>query len=83
MGVRSTAILFDSWIRPLLMGCGAIFVVMLAGAGYLNDQGLAYYMISVGGAAAHVIWQFATVDLEVPSSCWSKNGHLILFDTFV
>ncbi|KAF8812833.1 UbiA prenyltransferase [Phlegmacium glaucopus] len=79
MGVRSTAILFGSWIRPLLVFCGLMFVTMLAIAGYLNGQGLAYFVISVGGTALHLVWQYMTVDLEVPKSCWrnfNRNGQL-------
>ena len=49
---------------------------MLGFAGYLNNQGRAYFILSVGGTALHVIWQFLTVDLEVPASCWSEL-HLL------
>ena len=72
MGIRSTAILFGSWIRPVLMLFATIFVSMLGVTGYLNEQGPLYFIISVGGTAAHLIWQFSTVDLEIPSSCWSE-----------
>lgn len=72
MGVRSTALLFGSWIRPLLIACAIGFVTMLAFAGVLNGQSLPYFIISVGGTALHLVWQFATVDLEEPASCWSK-----------
>lgn len=75
MGVRSTAILFGSWIRPLLICCAVIFVAMLAGAGFINQQGPAYFVLSVGGTAAHLLWQFLTVDLEVPESCWSTTYY--------
>lgn len=79
MGVRSTALLFGSWIRPLLVVCAITFVIMLTWAGILNEQGRAYFILSVGGTAVHLVWQFATVDLEEPSSCWrnfKRNGHL-------
>jgi len=79
MGVRSTALLFGSWIRPLLISCGIIFVTMLAAAGILNKQGPVYFIVAVGGTAAHLVWQFMTVDLEVPASCWTnfnRNGQL-------
>ncbi|KAJ7616478.1 4-hydroxybenzoate polyprenyl transferase [Roridomyces roridus] len=79
MGVRSTAILFGTWIRLLLVCCGVAFVSTLAGAGYLNAQGPAFFLISVGGTAIHLVWQYYTVDLEVPTSCWTnfkRNGHL-------
>jgi 4-hydroxybenzoate polyprenyltransferase len=70
MGVRSTAILFGIWIRPLLIACGMTFVSMLAAAGVLNCQGTPYFVISVGGTMMHLVWQFLTVDLDVPKSCW-------------
>ncbi|KAJ7176343.1 4-hydroxybenzoate polyprenyl transferase [Mycena crocata] len=79
MGVRSTAILFGTWIRPLLTICGLIFVATLAAAGILNGQGTSYFVISVGGTAIHLTWQFMTVDLDVPKSCWAnfnRNGQL-------
>ncbi|KIM88070.1 hypothetical protein PILCRDRAFT_95692 [Piloderma croceum F 1598] len=79
MGIHSTALLFGYWIRPLLVACAVTFVVMLTWAGILNDQGHAYFILSVGGTAVHLVWQFSTVDLEEPSSCWinfQRNGHL-------
>ncbi|KAG6908376.1 hypothetical protein DXG01_004874 [Tephrocybe rancida] len=79
MGVRSTAILFGSWIRPLLIICALGFIAMLSLAGYINGQGRSYFVLSVGGTAAHLLWQFMTVDLDVPASCWEnfkRNGQL-------
>ena len=72
MGVRSTAILFGSWIRPLLVLCGSLFATMLAIAGHLNGQGPAYFIVSVGGTVIHLLWQYMTVDLDMPKSCWSE-----------
>ena len=72
MGIRSTALLFGTWIRTLLIACAIGFVAMLAFAGVLNGQSLPYFIISVGGTAFHLVWQFATVDLEDPASCWSE-----------
>lgn len=77
MGAKSTAILFGSWIRPLLILIGASFVVLLAVAGVLNEQGWPFFVISVGGTATHVVWQFLTVDLNVPESCWREWGITI------
>ncbi|KAJ7620468.1 UbiA prenyltransferase family-domain-containing protein [Mycena rosella] len=79
MGVRSTAILFGTWIRPLLIACAVTFVLTLAGAGLLNGQGMPYFVVSVGGTAMHLVWQFLTVNLDVPKSCWrnfNRNGQL-------
>ena len=72
MGVRSTAILFGSWIRPLLVLCGLMFVTMLALAGHLNGQGPAYFIVSICGTVIHLLWQYMTVDLDIPGSCWSE-----------
>jgi len=69
-GVRSTAILFGSWIRPLLVGCGLTFVGSLILVGSFNNQAWPYFVISVGGSLIHLVWQFMTVDLDDPSSCW-------------
>ncbi|KAF7375362.1 4-hydroxybenzoate polyprenyltransferase, mitochondrial [Mycena sanguinolenta] len=79
MNVRSTAILFGTWIRPLLIACGVTFVSMLAVVGLLNSQGTPYFVVSVGGTLVHLVWQSRTVDLDVPESCWTnfnRNGQL-------
>ncbi|KAG7096099.1 hypothetical protein E1B28_006775 [Marasmius oreades] len=79
MGVRSTAILFGTWIRPLLIACGITFIVMLSWAGVLNGQGSPFFAISVGGTTVHLISQYRTVNLDVPASCWQNfmsNGQL-------
>ncbi len=70
MGIRSTAILFGSWIRPFLVTSAAAFLSMLAIAGYLNEQGAIYYVLSVGGTGVHLVWQLFTVDPDDQSSCW-------------
>lgn len=72
MGAKSTAILFGSWIRPFLIVIGFSFIALLTVAGILNDQGWPFFVISIGGTTIHIIWQFLTVDLDVPESCWRK-----------
>jgi 4-hydroxybenzoate polyprenyltransferase len=64
VGVRSTAILFGSYIRVLLTGFGAVYAIALAYAGHLNGQGPLFHAVSVGGTIAHLIWQYFTVDLD-------------------
>ncbi|KXN89207.1 4-hydroxybenzoate polyprenyltransferase, mitochondrial [Leucoagaricus sp. SymC.cos] len=79
MGAKSTAILFGSWIRPLLILIASGFIILLTMAGVMNKQGWPFFALSIGGTAAHVIWQFLTVDLEAPQSCWrnfKRNGDL-------
>lgn len=70
-GVKSTALLFGEQTRPVLTAFSASFVTLLALSGYLNHQGPAFYLLSVGGAAAHLAWQLRTADLETRESCWS------------
>ncbi|KAK6983952.1 mitochondrial 4-hydroxybenzoate polyprenyltransferase [Favolaschia claudopus] len=79
MGVRSTAILFGSWIRPLLITIGLGFITLLAAAGVYNNQGTPYFVVSIGGTFLHLLWQYRTVDLNVPKSCWrnfNSNGEM-------
>ncbi|SJL13181.1 uncharacterized protein ARMOST_16620 [Armillaria ostoyae] len=78
-GVLSTAILFGTWIRPMLVGCAMIFIAMLFVAGYLNRQDWGYFVFSVCGTATHLVWQLSTVELDKPESCWKnfkRNGQL-------
>lgn len=69
-GVKSTALLFGASTRPILAAFSTSFVGLLSLSGYLNSQGPAFYLISVGGAAAHLAWQLRTADLETRESCW-------------
>ncbi|KAF8217501.1 UbiA prenyltransferase family [Mycena galopus ATCC 62051] len=78
-GVRSTAILFGSWIRPLLVLIGIVFATFLAAAGAMNGQGASFFAVSIGGTVIHLTWQFQAVDLSVPDSCgenFKRNGRL-------
>jgi len=74
-GVRSTALLFGSWTRGYLIGIGMSFVAMFAYAGFANDQGIAYFALSVIGTAVHIAWQLWTVDLDDPASCGANFHH--------
>ncbi|KAI7862895.1 4-hydroxybenzoate polyprenyl transferase [Spinellus fusiger] len=79
IGVKSTALLFGNDTNKWLTGFSTMFVSMTALAGYMNGQGLPFYLLSVGGTAAHLAWQLRTVNYEMPSECWSKfksNVHL-------
>ncbi|KAK4058785.1 Para-hydroxybenzoate--polyprenyltransferase, mitochondrial precursor (PHB:polyprenyltransferase) [Microbotryomycetes sp. JL221] len=69
-GVKSTALLFADKTRPILATFSASFITLLSLSGYLNDQGLAFYLISVGGSSLHLWWQLKTADLETRQSCW-------------
>jgi len=72
LGVKSTAILFGTWFRPIIAAFAASFIFLLAVAGSLNGQGALFFLVSVLGAAAHVTWQLYTLDTKNPSDCKSK-----------
>lgn len=71
-GVKSTALRFGEKTPQWLAGFSSAFVGLTALAGYMNGQGLPFYLISVGGAAAHLAWQLRTVNYDDPKSCWQK-----------
>ncbi|GAA6022806.1 hypothetical protein JCM11491_006413 [Sporobolomyces phaffii] len=68
--VKSTALLFDRHSLPILSAFSASFVSLLTLAGYLNGQGPAFYVVSAGGAAAHLAWQLRNVEWDDRDSCW-------------
>ncbi|KAI9319142.1 UbiA prenyltransferase family-domain-containing protein [Dichotomocladium elegans] len=71
-GVKSTALRFGDKTTQWLTGFSSTFVGLTALAGYMNGNGLPFYLVSVGGAAAHLAWQLRTVNYDNPKSCWEK-----------
>ncbi|KZT07212.1 UbiA prenyltransferase [Laetiporus sulphureus 93-53] len=71
VGVRSCALLFGNYVRPILALFSTAFIASLAYAAYLNRQGPLYYIIAVLGSALHLVWQFASSD------DWEKDGGRI------
>ncbi|GAA5958187.1 hypothetical protein JCM3765_002842 [Sporobolomyces pararoseus] len=72
--VKSTALLFGDKSLPILSTFSASFISFLTLSGYLNHQGPAFYLLSVGGATAHLAWQLKNVDWESRESCWKFFG---------
>ncbi|KAI0056633.1 UbiA prenyltransferase [Artomyces pyxidatus] len=76
-GVKSTAFLFGEHVKVVLAGFAVLFVACLAAAGYLNGQGTSFYLLSVGGAAVHLLKQMSGVDVDDVRSClmaFNSNG---------
>lgn len=71
-GVKSTALLFGSYVKHILAVFGTIFVITLAYAGYAMHLGIEFFVISVGGCAVHLAWQLRTLDVEDPKDCGKK-----------
>ncbi|ETW79987.1 prenyltransferase [Heterobasidion irregulare TC 32-1] len=79
VGVKSTAVMLGDYVRPFCFVLSMMFVGTLYYAGVLNHQTPYYFYISVGGTLLHILWQYATVDLDSPDSCglnFIRNGHM-------
>ncbi|KAA1475310.1 UbiA prenyltransferase [Dentipellis sp. KUC8613] len=79
VGVKSTAVMLGDHVRPFTAACATLFVAMLAVGGVLNQQTPVYFVVSVGGTALQLIWQYAKVDLDSPDSCgltFIRNGDM-------
>ncbi|KAF9230820.1 UbiA prenyltransferase family-domain-containing protein [Melanogaster broomeanus] len=71
-GVGSTALYFGPRIRPALSLFSLMFIASLTYAGVVNDQTAIYFVVSVGGAGLHLLWQLATVDFDSHKDCFDK-----------
>ncbi|ORY23423.1 UbiA prenyltransferase family-domain-containing protein [Naematelia encephala] len=79
VGVKSIALRFPDSSRALISGLSATFVSLMAVSGEIAGLGPLYYLISCGGAAAHLAWQCAKVNFDSRPDLWSKfcsNGWL-------
>jgi len=72
LGVKSTALLFGHWIRPILFLFGSLFAALLTVSGILNGQGPIFFILSVGGASLHLTWQLVTLKISDPGDCQRK-----------
>lgn len=70
--VKSTALLFGDNSKPILGAFAASYLSLLTYAGYLNAQGLPFHAISVGGAAAHLLWQIKGMKINDRADCWMR-----------
>ncbi|KIR32687.1 4-hydroxybenzoate polyprenyl transferase [Cryptococcus deuterogattii MMRL2647] len=78
-GVKSMALRFPDTSRQVISTLSASFVSLLTFTGYMAGLGPLYYLISCGGAAAHLAWQCLTVNFDNRPDCWKKfssNGWL-------
>ncbi|KAH9051797.1 4-hydroxybenzoate polyprenyl transferase [Lactarius vividus] len=76
-GVKSTALLFGNHVKKFLAVFAGIFVACLATAGVMNNQGIPYFILTVGGAAVHLTQQLRNLDVDDPKSClreFESNG---------
>ncbi|KAI0693812.1 4-hydroxybenzoate polyprenyl transferase [Cytidiella melzeri] len=69
VGVRSTALLFESRTRNILTAFSMSTISFWTLAGYMNAQGLPYYL-GVGLAGLTLARILRSVDFDSRSSCW-------------
>ncbi|KZT02375.1 UbiA prenyltransferase [Laetiporus sulphureus 93-53] len=78
-GVKSTALLFGDFVKPILAMFATVFVASLGYAGVVTGRSAVYFVLAVGGCAAHLSWQLLTLRADNPEDCWRKfnaNGYL-------
>ncbi|KAJ4488364.1 hypothetical protein J3R30DRAFT_3730294 [Lentinula aciculospora] len=68
-GVKSTALLFGSYLPVILRLFAAIHIGSLAYVGYLNGQAVWFYGVSVIGSAVHMLWQLQTHEPMKAANC--------------
>ncbi|KAH8998234.1 4-hydroxybenzoate polyprenyl transferase [Lactarius hatsudake] len=79
-GVKSTALLFGAHVKKILAVFAGLLVTCLAAAGALNNQGIPYFILTVGGASAHLTIQLRNLDVNDPKSCldiFESNGFTL------
>lgn len=67
--MNPNAFLLNKITRLLLSVFCAGFVTSLLFAGIWSNSRLMYYILTVGGTAAYLTWQYITLNLEDPVSC--------------
>jgi 4-hydroxybenzoate polyprenyltransferase len=71
VGVKSTARLFGQDTRLWLCGFYGLAIAGFVLAGLIAGLGWPYYILMLG-AAAHLAWQAASVDIDDPNDCLAK-----------
>lgn len=68
IGVKSAALLFGAWSRPVLLGFACLSLAFFALAGYAAQAAAGFY-IGLAVAAAHWLWQLAAWKINDPADC--------------
>lgn len=78
-GVMSMAIACMGWTREWLSLLSVLEIILLAAAGYAIGFEGAYWLVSVGGTGAVLLWMLRVWKIEDPADCWYWFCHLIWF----
>lgn len=75
-GVKSMALRFQHWTRPLLWVCAMIQVSLLVVAGVLAEMGACFLIVACGGTMLSLGTMLQKVKLEEPANCiwWFTNS---------
>jgi 4-hydroxybenzoate polyprenyltransferase len=83
IGIKSTALLFGEYTKPILAVFYALAVALIAWAGWSAGAGL-LFALALLAFAAHLAWQVARLDIADPVRCLAvfksnRDAGLILF----
>jgi 4-hydroxybenzoate polyprenyltransferase len=87
IGIKSTALLFQTRTRPALAIFYLIAVALIAAAGWAAGAGYVFGL-GLAGFAAHLAWQIARLDIDDPANCLlvfksNRDAGFILFAAMV
>lgn len=76
IGVKSTAVLFGKWGKPILWFLSNVLVALILVSGCFGEMSLMYFVPAVGGCFASLNFMMVRVDLQSPVSCswWFTYG---------
>ncbi|EJC99903.1 uncharacterized protein FOMMEDRAFT_55907, partial [Fomitiporia mediterranea MF3/22] len=70
VGIWSTSLLFEGKVKFIVYCLAMCFLCILSLFGIVNNHGLPYFAISVGGTAAYIIRITFVLNETSPKSCW-------------
>jgi 4-hydroxybenzoate polyprenyltransferase len=87
IGIKSTALLFGSRTKPMLMVFFAAAVVLIGAAGWSAGAGIVF-VLGLVAFAGHLAWQVARLDIDDPALCLvlfksNRDAGLILFAALI
>jgi 4-hydroxybenzoate polyprenyltransferase len=68
VGVGSSALATSSNTHLFLSFCAATFVICLTAVGILNQQGLTFFVVTIGGASLELCSQLFVLDVDQPQT---------------
>ncbi|KAJ2797873.1 Para-hydroxybenzoate--polyprenyltransferase, mitochondrial precursor (PHB:polyprenyltransferase) [Coemansia helicoidea] len=71
VGVKSTSLLFGDRTKEVLAVFSTSTIGLICLSGFMNGQGLPFYLAVAGAGSAHLMWQLRRVNINDPATCWS------------